>query len=216
MNEPKRALFLWGGMEFHEPQQTSERFAARLRTRGYEVTITNDPAVLDDASGLPGFDLIVISMTMGEITDQQEANLLNAVQAGTGLSGWHGGLADTFRTRTNYQYAVGGQWVAHPGNIVDYRVQVKPGHEITAGIADFAMCSEQYYLHIDPAVEVLATTKFNGSHDPWLKGVVMPVVWTKPFGKGRVFYCSLGHTNADFEVNEAALLVEQGLVWATR
>lgn len=216
MSTNKRALFLWGGMEFHEPRQTSERFAARLQDRGYEITITSDVTSLDDAAALQTFDLIVISITMAEISDKQEASLLAAIRAGTGLGGWHGGLADTFRTRTAYQYAVGGQWVAHPGDILDYQVELLTGHEITAGISDFAIRSEQYYLHIDPAVEVLATTTFDGEHDPWLKGTVMPVAWTKQFGTGKVFYCSLGHVNADFELEEAALLVEQGLVWATR
>lgn len=216
MSDTKRALFLWEGMESYEPQQTSGRFAARLRNRGYEVTMTNDPAVLDDAPRLTRFDLIVISITMGEISDQQESNLLAAVQAGSGLGGWHGGLTDTFRTRASFQYAVGGQWVAHPGNIIACHVQVKAGHAITDGISDFEMHSEQYYMHVDPAVNLLATTTFDAAHDPWIAGPVMPVAWTKHFGTGKVFYCSLGHVNADFDVKEAALLVEQGLVWATR
>ena len=210
----KRALFLWGGMDFHEPQQTSERFAGRMQARGYDVHLTNDLAVL--TTDLTAYDLIVLSLTMGEISDAQESNLLAAIRAGTGLGGWHGGLADTFRDRPNYQYAVGGQWVAHPGDITEYTVQVKPGHDITAGVGDFSMRSEQYYLHIDPAVNVLATTTFSGEHDDWIDGVEMPVAWTKQYGAGKVYYCSLGHTNADFELNEAALLGEQGLVWATR
>lgn len=210
------ALFLWGGMEFHEPQQTSERFVDRLRDHGYDVDLTNDLSRLDDATKLATFDLIVINMTMGEITDQQEANLLAAIRSGTGLGGWHGGLADAFRERPDYQYAVGGQWVAHPGDILQYSVQVSPGHEITRGIGDFTMKSEQYYMHIDPAVNVLATTTFSGDHDPWIEGVTMPVAWTKMYGEGRVFYCSLGHVNDDFDVPEARQLVEQGLLWATR
>jgi len=216
MSTGKRALFLWGGMEFHEPRQTSERFAGRLKNRGYDIDITNDMAVLDDAEGLQRYDLIAINITMGEMTDTQEANLLNAIFNGTGLGGWHGGLADAFRTRTGYQYAVGGQWVAHPGNITDYTVQIVREHEITAGMGEFAMHSEQYYLHVDPALQVLATTTFDGAHDPWIDGAVMPVAWTKMFGHGKVFYCSLGHVNADFDANEPALLVEQGLEWATR
>ena len=211
-----RALVLWGGMEFHQPLETSQRFAAQLTDRGYDVRLTDDRSELDDAGGLGVYDLIVINMTMGEITDEQEANLLSAIRAGTGLGGWHGGLADAFRSRPNYQYAVGGQWVAHPGNIIDYSVQVTPGHEITAGIVDFTMQSEQYYLHVDPAVQVLATTTFRGDHDAWIDGVVMPVAWTKMYGNGRVFYCALGHVDADFDVPEASRLVTQGLVWATR
>lgn len=108
MTTAPKALVLWGGMEFHEPRQTSERFAALLTQRGYVVDITNDNSRLDDAESLLAQDLIVINMTMGEISDRQEANLLAAVRAGTGLGGWHGGLGDALRTRTSFQYAVGG------------------------------------------------------------------------------------------------------------
>lgn len=212
-----RTLFLWGGMEFHEPQPISQRFARTLASHGHDVTITNSVSVLDKAEDLSQYDLIVINMTMGEITDQQETNVLAAVRAGTGLGGWHGGLADAFRDRPNYQYAVGGQWVAHPGDIIDYSVQVKPGHEITEGVSDFTMHSEQYYMHVDPAVEVLASTTFSGKYDTWIDGVTMPVAWTKMYGNGRVFYCSLGHADADFDVSpNAAQLIEQGLLWAAR
>lgn len=216
MSKSPRALFLWGGLEFHEPQQTSEHFADLLKHRGYVVDVTSDVSALNHTDDLRSYDLIVICITMGEINDQQEANLLGAIKTGTGLAGWHGGLADTFRSRPNYQYAVGGQWVAHPGDVIEYDVQVRPGHEITRGIEDFAMHSEQYYMHFDPAVTMLATTSFTGEHDPWIDGVVMPVAWTKMYGNGRVFYCALGHVNADFDVPEASRLVEQGLVWATR
>jgi uncharacterized protein len=217
MTTSKRALILWGGAEFHEPEATSERFAGLLQGHGYEVECTDSPAVLDQASLLEQIDLIVVNMTMGEITDAQEHGLLAAIRAGTGLAGWHGGLADAFRTRTEYQFAVGGQWVAHPGDIVDYTVTVtRPDDPIMDGIGDFAVRSEQYYLHVDPANEVLATTTFSGDHAPWIDGVVMPVAWKKRYGAGKVFYCSLGHDNAVFDIPEAATIVERGMLWATR
>ena len=56
------------------------------------------------------------------------------------------------------------------------------------GITDFDYPSEQYYMHVDPANEVLATTTFSGEHAPWIEGVVMPVVWKRRYGEGRVFY----------------------------
>lgn len=216
MSSTPRALFIWGGMEFHEPGQTSERFAGLLKDRGYVVEISHDMSRLDDVDDLMSQDLIVICATMGEISPKQETNLLTAIRAGTGLGGWHGGLGDAFRTSTSFHYAVGGQWVAHPGDITDYTVQVIAKHEITSGVGDFHMRSEQYYLHVDPGVNILATTTFSGEHDPWIDGVIMPVAWTKMYGAGRVFYCSLGHVDADFEVPEASRLIEQGLVWATR
>ncbi|MCO5227268.1 MAG: ThuA domain-containing protein [Thermomicrobiales bacterium] len=210
----KRALFLWGGWEFHDPLNTSRRFASALEGRGYDVTLTNDATVLD--ADVSAFDLIVVCMTMAEITDQQERNLLAAVATGTELGGWHGGLGDAFRTRTDFQYAVGGQWVKHPGDTIDYTVNIIADHEITAGVHDFPVRSEQYYMHIDPGVAVLATTTFSGEHDAWIDGVVMPVAWTKSFGRGRVFYCSIGHNAADFDQPDVARLIDQGLVWATR
>ena len=129
------------------------------------------------------------------------------------------GLADSFRMNTEYQFMVGGQWVAHPGGIIDYEVNIVPEKKddpIVKGLKDFKMHSEQYYMHVDPGVEVLATTTFSGKYAPWIEGVVMPVVWKKYYGKGRVFYCSLGHVAADFDVPEAREIVKRGILWATR
>jgi uncharacterized protein len=112
---------------------------------------------------------------------------------------------------------VGGQWVAHPGNIIQYTVNITDSSDpIVAGLPDFQMRSEQYYLHTDPSNEVLATTTFDGTHCAWIAGTTMPVVWKRRWGAGRVFYCSLGHVRADFDVPEAREIVRRGLIWAAR
>ncbi len=211
----KRVLMLAGGWEGHEPRNVSELFADVLRADGCEVTISDTLDSLLDAEALGETDLIVPNWSMGEIGKEQERALLDAIAAGTGLGGWHGGMADAFRGSTAYQFMVGGQWVAHPGDIIDYAVQITNHNDpITAGLHDFAMHSEQYYLHVDPANEVLATTTFSGEFAPWIAGTVMPVVWKRRWGAGRVFYCSLGHRAADFDVPEARELVRRGLHWA--
>jgi type 1 glutamine amidotransferase len=162
-------------------------------------------------------DLIVPIWTMSTITSEQEKGLLAAVQSGVGIAGWHGCMADSFRNNTEYQFMVGGQWVAHPGNIIDYEVNiVEHDDPITAGLADFRMHSEQYYMHIDPANEVLATTTFNGEYASWIAGAVVPVVWKKSFGQGKVFYSSLGHVRSDFDVPEALEIMKRGMLWASR
>ena len=126
-------------------------------------------------------------------------------------------MADSFRNSTEYQFMVGGQWVAHPGNIIDYEVHIaKPDDPITAGLHDFHMHSEQYYMHVDPLNEVLATTTFSGEYAPWIAGCVMPVVWKKRWGQGRVFYSSLGHVRRDFDVPEALEIMKRGILWASR
>jgi hypothetical protein len=112
---------------------------------------------------------------------------------------------------------VGGQWVAHPGDIIDYSVHIeRPEDPIMTGLSDFRVRSEQYYLHVDPSNEVLATTTFSGEHVPWIAGTVMPVVWKRRWGAGRVFYCSIGHKVDDFQVPEARTIVERGMLWAAR
>ncbi|MFN8592740.1 MAG: ThuA domain-containing protein [Thermomicrobiales bacterium] len=213
----KRALIVAGGWEGHEPRQCAALFAGILRDDGFTVTESDTLDVYLDAVLLRDSDLIVPIWTMGTITPEQERGLLAAVAAGTGIAGWHGGMGDAFRDNPDYQFMVGGQWVAHPGDIIDYTVEIVDHDDpITAGLGDFAMHSEQYYLHVDPANEVLATTTFSGAGAPWIAGCVMPVAWKRRWGEGRVFYCSLGHTRADFDVPEARELVRRGMHWAAR
>ncbi|MGZ7065404.1 MAG: ThuA domain-containing protein [Candidatus Aminicenantales bacterium] len=212
----KTALFVWGGWEGHEPKPCVDIFAPWLESQGFKVEISNTLDAYRDLEKLKSLDLIVQVYTQGVITPEQESNLETAVKSGVGLAGWHGGLADSFRSNVEYEFMVGGQWVAHPGGIVDYDVDIaKPGDPIVKGLKQrFHMKSEQYYMQVDPLDEVLATTTFSGQYAPWTKGVVMPVVWKKHYGRGRVFYTSLGHVAADFNVPEAREIVKRGLLWA--
>jgi type 1 glutamine amidotransferase len=152
---------------------------------------------------------------MSTIAKEELARLLAAVKGGVGRGGYHGGMADAFRNEPEYQFMVGGQWVAHPGNIIDYRVVVaRPDDPVMAGIASFPYRSEQYYLHVDPRVEVLATTRFGGEHAAWIEGAVVPQVWKTRYGKGRVFFSALGHVASEFDVPQMATILRRGLVWA--
>ena len=210
----KRAFITWGGWDGHEPEQTSAIFAKLLEEKGFSVERVNTLEPLADVEKLKGFDLVVPVWTMSSIGREQLQGLLDAVRSGVGIGGWHGGMGDAFRQETEYQWMVGGQWVAHPGNLIDYTVEVVKNDPITAGIELFAMHSEQYYMHTDPGNEVLAVTKFTGEHAAWVAGTIMPVAWKRHYGKGRVFYCSLGHTAADFAVPEARKMTIRGLLWA--
>ncbi len=214
-----KALINWGGWEGHEPKACANLFAGLLREAGLEVDVVSDLGVFADLSYLQTCDLIVPVWTMSEIFDEQEQGLLNAVRSGVGLAGWHGGMADAFRRNVAYQWMVGGQWVAHPGDVIRYTVDITAsGDPVTAGIEAFEMLSEQYYLHVDPGNQVLATTTFSGEHGdaPWIAGTVIPVVWKRRFGEGRVFYSSLGHVLKDFDVPEAREIQRRGLLWAAR
>ncbi len=212
----KKVLIVYGGWDGHDPKETSHLFAGLLEEAGLDVTLSESLDSFLDKDLMGSVDMVVPVYTMSTITKEQEAGLLEAVrEGGVSVGGWHGGMADAFRNNTEYQFMVGGQWVAHPGNIIDYRVNVTNNdHAITAGIEDFDMHSEQYYMHTDPSNNVLATTTFNGDHAYWIDGTVMPVLWTRTYGKAKIFYSSLGHVIGDFDVPEARETVRRGLLWA--
>ena len=182
------------------------------------MTVSDDLAPLGDEDFMAEQDLVVPVWTMSTIGREQEAGLLKAVREGTGCAGWHGGMGDSFRNNVEYQFMVGGQFICHPGGIIDYRVNITSDDPIVAGMDDFAMKSEQYFMHVDPSNEVLATTTFSGEHwgVDWVKDVTMPVAWKKRYGKGRVFYSSLGHVASDFDVPEAKEIMRRGCLWAMR
>jgi type 1 glutamine amidotransferase len=213
----KSALFVWGGWKGHEPKQCVDIFVPFLQEQGYKVEISDTLDSYLDKEKMHALNLIVQAWTMSTITSEQEKGLLDAVRSGVGFAGWHGGMADSFRNNTEYQFMVGGQWVSHPDGIIEYEVNiVKPDDPIVAGLQDFTIESEQYYMHVDPSNEVLATTTFGGARHPWIKGTVMPVVWKRMWGQGRVFYSSVGHVAKDFDVPEAREIVQRGMLWASR
>ena len=213
----KKALILAGGWEGHQPLETSELFRQNLVDAGFAVEIATTLDALLAPALSHDFDLIVPNWTMGQLTAEQEKALLAAAADGVGIGGFHGGMGDAFRANTNYQFMVGGQFVAHPDNHRDYQVHiVRPDDPITAGISDFRFHSEQYYMHVDPSNEVLATTTFQTASAPWVNGTVMPVVWKRKYGAGRVFYSSLGHGARDFAVPEVREITRRGLIWAAR
>ena len=213
----KQALIVWGGWDGHEPRQCCEIFVPILESAGFAVELSDSLDAFLDKTKLAALSLIVPCWTGGTFSEAQEKNLLDAVAGGVGLAGWHGGMGDAFRGNPSYQWMVGGQWVAHPDNCVEYIVNII-NHEdpITRGVADFKVTSEQYYMHVDPSNEVLATTRIVAQSAPWVRGCLMPVVWKRMWDKGRVFYSSVGHCAADFNIPEVREIQKRGMLWASR
>jgi type 1 glutamine amidotransferase len=212
----KKVLFVYGGWEGHEPAQSRDLFVPWMRKTGFEVVVSDSQAPYADAALMKTVDLVVQTWTMGTIAPGPLKGLLDAVKAGTGLAGWHGGLADAYRQEPEYRYMVGGDWVAHPGGMIDYEVKITDRADpVTAGLADFTVRSEQYFMHVNPNNKVLATTRFTGATDPWIDGSTMPAVWKKVYGKGRVFYSSLGHAASTFDAPPALAIMQRGILWAS-
>lgn len=222
MQTTKKALIVYGGWEGHDPEGVCGVFAEILEKENFVVTKSDtlNSFLID----LTEYDLIVPVWTMGTLTSEQEKNVCEAVAAGTGIAGCHGGMCDAFRNNTDWQFMTGAQWVAHPGNgtgdnNVTYEVNFNKASSsvLVEGIDDFSVTSEQYYIHIDPAVDVLATTTFThpGNHTANGK-VTVPVAFTKRWGQGKVYYNSLGHSRDIFDIPQAKEMMRRGFLWASR
>ena len=217
-----KVLYLYGGWPGHSPyniaEWTRELVVGEL---GFEVEESQDIFTLD--RDLTGYDLIIIgwnnALTTEDLTDSQEDHLLAAVESGTGVAAWHGAAA-SFRSSLRYHLMLGGDFLAHPGGEGyphPYRVNiVDRDHEVTCGVEDFAVASEQYYMSVDPNNRVLAQTTFDGEHFPWLDGLTSPVAWVRHWGRGRVFYHSVGHGPDDLAGHDVRRLTKQGIAWAAR
>lgn len=229
----KAALFV-GGWEGHRPTDFSDWCRDLLATDGFSVDIHDTLDPLARPETLADVDLIVPIWSsarsshrpeFGNLTKQQEDGLLKLIGDGCGIAGWHGHMGDAFRDHPTYHFLVGGQFVAHPpgwpdnpvpsDDYVDYDVTITASDDpIVAGIDSFRMYSEQYYMLVDPSNEVLATTTFSGEHLWWIEGSVIPVVWKRRWNKGRIFFCSIGHTVADLEVPQVTEIIRRGARWA--
>ena len=217
LKQKKSVLLVYGGYEGHKPGEFKDLFLPWLKEQGFDVVVSNSLEIYADKEKMKDFDLILQSYTMGKLTKEESDGLMSAVKNGTGIAGPHGGLGDSFRGNTSYLFMVGGQFVAHPGGQIEHKVNITNQDDpITKGLADFKIKTEQYYMLVDPGVDVLATTTVSGEHAPWIEGVVMPVVWKKRFGKGKVFYISIGHSVTDFEISQVMEMMQRGIIWAMR
>ena len=229
----RQALVVRGGWEGHHPVEATDAFIPHLEANGFTVRVEEGSTkAYADAELMAGVDLVVQCMTMTSIEKDELAGLVAAVEAGTGLAGWHGGIADSYRNSSDYLHLVGGQFACHPGkhpdelkgdetdNFVPYRVEMTPAaaeHPITAGLGDFDLVTEQYWVLTDEYCDVLATTtQAVREWDPWHRPVTSPAVWTRQWGKGRVFVATPGHDMSVLRDPNVKTIVERGLLWAAR
>ncbi len=228
----KNALIVRGGWDGHQPVEATDLFLPFLNASGYSVHIEGSPKVYADASYLETVDLIVQCTTMASIEKEELAGLCGAIEAGTGMVGWHGGIADSYRSSSDYLHLISGQFACHPGkhardrvgaqsdNYVPYRVNMLPAaanHPITRGIGDFDLVTEQYWVLSDDYIDVLATTtQAVRAWDPWTRPVTSPAIWTRQWGKGRIFVCTPGHRVEVLEDPNVRIIIERGMLWASR
>jgi len=230
----RSALVVRGGWDGHNPLEATARFVPHLERNGFEVRIEDSPEIYTDSEVMAGTDLVLQCYTMGTASDEAVQGLRSAVAAGTGFAGWHGGIADSFRNSSDYLHLVGGQFACHPpkephlidpdagpaNNYLHYTVNIRPkaaDHPIVAGLRDFDLLTEQYWVLSDEYIEVLATTTLPArADDPWHQPVTSPAIWTRLWGKGRIFVATPGHSVDVLDDPNVRTVIERGLLWASR
>lgn len=228
----RQALVVRGGWEGHTPVQATDLFIPYLEEQGFSVRVESSPEVYADADAMAATDVIVQCVTMSTIERDQLEGLRTAVANGTGMAGWHGGIADSFRNSSDYLHLVGGQFACHPGkpedervgdgsdNFVPYRVEFNEAaasHPITEGLEDFDVVTEQYWVLADDYIDVLATTTQKVlPYGTWNRPVVSPAVWTRQWGKGRIAIITPGHSIDVLEHPTVSTLVKRSMLWAAR
>ncbi|WP_322411254.1 ThuA domain-containing protein [Microbacterium invictum] len=228
----RRALIVRGGWEGHQPVAATDLFVPFLRAQGFAVRIEETNAVYADIDAMAETDLIVQSVTMSEISAEALRGLREAVAAGTGLAGWHGGIADAYRGSSDYLQLIGGQFATHPSkaphdrvgdesdNFLRHTIEMTAlgrDHEITRGIGDIDLVTEQYWVLHDDLNDVLATTTHPVQpYHPWQRPITSPAVWTRLWGNGRVFVATPGHSVDVLQDARVRTVIERGMLWAAR
>lgn len=228
----RKALVVRGGWEGHKPVKATEMFLPFLEQNDFAVRVESSPAIYADPIEMAGTDLIVQCVTMSEITREQLNGLRAAVEAGTGFTGWHGGIVDSYRASADYLQLVGGQFVTHPGKepavcigdesdkFVPHTVAITElgrAHPITTGLDHFQLRTEQYWVLHDDLIDVLATTTHPvRPWQPWHRPIVSPAIWTRHWGAGRIVVTTPGHTLDVLEEPHVRTVIERGMLWATR
>lgn len=177
-NATKNVLVVRGGWDGHQPIEATDLFIPFLKANGYSVDVEGSPRPYADAGYMRTVDLIVQCNTMATIEPAELEGLRAAIEAGSGMAGWHGGIADSYRNSSDYLHLIGGQFACHPGkhpaqrsgeqsdNYVPYRVNMAPQaahHPITTGIGDFDLVTEQYWVLWDDYIESCHAASIDGS-----------------------------------------------------
>lgn len=188
------------------------------KTGAYTITHTEDDAWFEPEK-LKDFDAVIMLNTTGELfrpkampkdeagkkaalerEEKLKASLVDFVKSGKGLAGTHS-ATDTYGNWGEYNMMMGGAFAGHPWH---QKVPVKnlaPKHPLNEmfNSEGFEVNDEIYQFRENTALPKdrkfllqLDTEKMDVSKGA-RKDKLYPVSWVSTYGKGRTFYCSLGH-----------------------
>lgn len=228
----KIALIVRGGWDGHQPVEATNHFIPHLEANGFQIRVEDSSKIYADAEYMKTVDLIIQCNTMTKIKKEEFLGLRTAIENGTGMAGWHGGIIDSYRETSDYMHLMGAQFATHPSkepslligeqsdNYIPFTVNMLPAaanHEITKGLSDFTLTTEQYWVLHDDYIDVLATTTHPARPwQPWNREILSPVIWTRQWGKGKIFVTAAGHNFEIIQDKNVETIIKRGMLWASR
>ncbi len=197
-----KLLYLTLSAGFHHdvvPFSTEIMKKIAEKSGAFEVTITDDVSPFT-AEGLKPYDAVMF-YTTGELpmTDDQKKAFVNFIRSGHGFIGVHS-ATDTFYLWEDYHDLIGGYFNGHPWHQQLTVDVADPNHKIVAFLGKSIQLNDELYQidDFDPRTSHVLLKLDPGSVDIKKQGsrpkyYGWPVAWTRMDGKGRMFYCSLGH-----------------------
>lgn len=149
----------------------------------------------------------------GELTNKQEMNILEFIKAGRGFIGLHGASA-SFKSHSKYFEMLGGRFIEHK-RVKSFKViNIEKQHPITRGLEDFTVRDEPYRheFSMSKDIRILAIGDYQDVDNPNLE----PIMWTKSYGEGRVFYCSLGHRTNSLKSPIFQKIIQRAVKWVIK
>ena len=181
----------------------------------------------EPASGGPNLRMADAIFFLGHrdvpIDDEQKADLLSFVRDdGKGFVAAHVGLT-AFEGWPAFGELLGGRYDGHPwgsasGTIVNEGTDFPATRHFAATFPftdefyqpkEFSRSSARVLLRLDVA-------KMPANADVHVAGGDLPLAWAKNYGKGRVFYSSLGHDASVWDNRDVAQMYFEALKWALR
>ena len=203
----KKKILIYQGGRYYNEEKTYNHFKNILTDYIVDCSINLD---LLDGEDFFNYDTTIFLSQEGTLTKIQEEILLNFISSGKGFIGLHGASA-SFKNNSNYFKMLGGRFINH-GSVSKIHIRIlDKEHEITQNLDNFDFRDEPYRhdFSMGKNIHILAEAEYNAPDDPNPE----PIMWIKKYGKGRVFFCALGHRTIALKDPVFQKIIERAVKW---
>ena len=208
----------------HKSVEPSEPILKAMgeKSGAFQVTVTQDVGAFT-RENLKNYAAVMF-YTTGELpfTDEEKRALVDFLKSGHGFIGVHS-ATDTLYEWDVYNQIIGGHFDGHPWHQLVTVNVVDPDSKLVSGLGKSFQITDEIYqikqfqasgthvlLTLDPTSVDLTKPSVHKNDYGW------PICWTRMFGKGRVYYNSLGHEDAVWNDPRYQDMLLKAIKWVMR